>query len=46
MNADRIFVLEKGKLVEQGSHQELLALDRLYARLWVKQTSQIEKGYG
>jgi ATP-binding cassette subfamily B protein len=41
MNADRIFVLEKGKLVEQGSHQELLALDRLYARLWAKQNSQV-----
>ncbi|MFM6896830.1 MAG: ATP-binding cassette domain-containing protein, partial [Microcystis panniformis] len=41
MNADRIFVLEKGQLVEQGSHQQLLALDGLYTRLWDKQTSQV-----
>jgi ATP-binding cassette subfamily B multidrug efflux pump len=31
--ADRILVLRKGQLVEQGSHQELRAADGLYARL-------------
>ncbi|MGB0383644.1 MAG: ATP-binding cassette domain-containing protein [Ardenticatenaceae bacterium] len=32
--ADKIFVLDQGDLVEQGTHQELLATDGLYAQLW------------
>jgi len=31
--ADRILVLQRGRLVEQGSHDELIALGGLYARL-------------
>lgn len=34
---DKVFVLEKGKVVEQGPHKELLARNGLYARLWNKQ---------
>jgi len=37
-HADLILVLEAGRLVEQGRHDELLALDGVYARLWRCQT--------
>ena len=33
MNADRILVMEKGRLIAQGSHTELLATCPLYAKL-------------
>ncbi|WP_022941071.1 ABC transporter ATP-binding protein [Psychromonas hadalis] len=36
-HADHILVLEKGKLVEQGKHQELIAKQGLYHQLWQAQ---------
>lgn len=36
-DSDRIFVVDQGRLVEQGAHVELLARGGLYARLWQKQ---------
>lgn len=36
-NMDRIIVLEKGKIVEDGSHEELLKKPGVYAHLYKKQ---------
>ncbi len=37
-HADRIFVLDKGRLAEQGTHPELLAANGKYAEAWEKQS--------
>jgi len=35
--ADRVLVLDEGRLVQQGSHQQLLAQSGTYRRLWERQ---------
>ena len=35
---DRLIVLERGRVVEEGDHRTLLAHDGLYARLWAHQS--------
>ena len=39
-DADRIVVLEDGVIVEEGKHDELLALDGRYANLWNRQSEE------
>ncbi|WP_040624954.1 ABC transporter ATP-binding protein [Moraxella macacae] len=35
---DRLIVMDKGRIVEMGSHDELLQLQGVYARLWARQS--------
>lgn len=39
-DADEIWVMDKGRLVERGSHTSLLASGGIYARLWQSQKTQ------
>ena len=42
-NADLIYVLESGEIVEQGTHDELLNNQGVYAKLWDVQTGKIKR---
>ncbi len=40
VRADRIYVLDQGAIAESGTHEQLLRLEGLYARLWNQQTNE------
>jgi ATP-binding cassette subfamily B protein len=41
-DADRILVLDQGRLAESGTHLELLRRDGLYAEMWARQQAEAE----
>ena len=41
-DADQIIVLEAGRIVEQGSHDALMARQGRYARMWESQSAEEE----
>jgi ATP-binding cassette subfamily B protein len=46
MDADKIFVLDQGRLVDVGKHAELLATSRIYQEIYESQLGKEEVSYG
>ncbi|WP_428632135.1 ABCB family ABC transporter ATP-binding protein/permease [Sphingopyxis sp.] len=42
--ADRIIVLDKGRVAETGTHDQLLRMRGLYADMWARQQAEVEEG--
>jgi ABC-type transport system involved in Fe-S cluster assembly fused permease/ATPase subunit len=40
MNADQILVMDEGRIVERGRHEDLLAADAYYAKMWQLQQQE------
>jgi ATP-binding cassette subfamily B protein len=46
IDADRIIVLDRGRIAEEGNHRQLLEADQRYAELWHAQQQRAERGGG
>jgi ABC-type glutathione transport system ATPase component len=44
-NCDKIVVMSAGVVVEEGSHDELIAAGRVYADMWQMQQAQVRAGH-
>ena len=42
-NADRFLVLDRGKIVENGTHDELLALGGIYDKMYQMQANSLQQ---
>ena len=43
IDADKIYVIESGRVVEQGNHAQLLANNGLYSQLWTLQQKDVQQ---
>ena len=45
-DADNILVMDQGKLVESGTHSDLLQIKGVYSDMWMRYTQSLEWGVG
>ena len=44
VDADRILVMDNGRIIEQGTHRQLIAADGIYCNMWnLQQQEEREK---
>ena len=41
IDADKIIVLDNGKIIELGSHEDLINKNGLYAEMWIRQQENV-----